>query len=141
MLENADYSVIDLREDEQITMLAYSNQLLARLIVGATPLDLIERYTSYSGRMRALPEWSTKGLILGIQGGTERILEATKKLQDENAILSAMWMQDWQGQRQVAQGFRLWWNWELALQPLAGHGRQLARRRHPRNGLYQSLFP
>ena len=113
MLENADYSVIDLREDEQITMLAYSNQLLARLIVGATPLDLIERYTSYSGRMRALPEWSTKGLILGIQGGTERILEATKKLQDENAILSAMWMQDWQGQRQVAQGFRLWWNWEL----------------------------
>ena len=24
-----------------------------------------------------------------------------------------MWMQDWQGQREVAQGFRLWWNWEL----------------------------
>ena len=113
MLENAEYSTIDLRNDEQIAMETYSNQVTARLIVGESPLDLIERYTTYSGRMRALPEWSTKGLILGIQGGTDRILEATNSLLEEDATLSAMWMQDWEGQRQVAQGFRLWWNWEL----------------------------
>ena len=113
MLENAEFSVIDLRNDNQIAMDAYTNHLVAQLIVGETPLDLIERFTSYSGRMRALPEWSTKGLILGIQGGTDRILAAASSLKNENAALSAMWMQDWQGQRQVAQGKRLWWNWEL----------------------------
>ncbi len=113
MLENAEFSTIDLRNDEQIGMQVYSSNLVARLIVGDTPLDLIERFTTYSGRMRALPEWSTKGLILGIQGGTDRILQAASSLQDENANLSAMWMQDWEGKRQVAQGSRLWWNWEL----------------------------
>lgn len=113
MLENAEYSTIDLREDEQIAMEVYSNHLQARLIVGDSPLQIIERYTTYSGRMRALPEWSTRGLILGIQGGTDRILQAAESLQAEDAILSAMWMQDWEGQREVAQGFRLWWNWEL----------------------------
>ena len=113
MLENAEFSTIDLRNDNQIAMEVYSNKLVARLIVGDSPLDLIEHFTTYSGRMRALPEWSTKGLILGIQGGSDRILEAASSLQDENAILSAMWMQDWEGKRQVAQGSRLWWNWEL----------------------------
>lgn len=113
MLENAEYSTIDLRNDNQIAMESYTNHLVARLIVGENPLELIERYTAYSGRMRELPEWSTKGLILGIQGGTDRILEATDSLLEEDAVLSAMWMQDWEGQRQVAQGFRLWWNWEL----------------------------
>ena len=53
--------------------------------------------------MRALPDWATKGLILGIQGGTDRVLEAVSALQEEQATLSAMWMQDWQGQREVAQ--------------------------------------
>jgi alpha-glucosidase len=113
MLENAEFSVIDLRDNNQIAMEAYSNNLVARLIIGDTPLDIIERFTNYSGRMRALPEWSTNGLILGIQGGTDRILTAVSSLQDEDASLSAVWMQDWEGQRRVAQGERLWWNWEL----------------------------
>ena len=113
MLENAEYSVFDLRRDDQIVMQTYADELQARLIVGNSPLELIERYTAYSGRMRALPDWATKGLILGIQGGTDRVLEAVSALREEQATLSAMWMQDWQGQREVAQGFRLWWNWEL----------------------------
>jgi alpha-glucosidase len=113
MLENSEFSAIDLRSNDQIAMEVYSNHLVARLIVGETPLDLVERFTSYSGRMRALPEWATKGLILGIQGGTDSVLGAVAALQGENAVLSAMWMQDWQGQRRVAQGERLWWNWEL----------------------------
>lgn len=113
MLENAEYSVFDLRRDDQIVMQTYADELQARLIVGNSPLELIERYTAFSGRMRALPDWATKGLILGIQGGTDRVLEAVSALQEEQATLSAMWMQDWQGQREVAQGFRLWWNWEL----------------------------
>ena len=56
-----------------------------------------------------------QGLILGIQGGTDRVFSGVT-LQEEQATLSAMWMQDWQGQREVAQGFYLkilWWNWEL----------------------------
>lgn len=113
MLENSEYSTIDLRLAEQIAIESYSNRIVARLLTGDSPLDIIESYTEYSGRMRALPEWSTRGLILGVQGGTDRILSATESLLEQNADLSAMWMQDWEGQRRVAQGERLWWNWEL----------------------------
>ena len=113
MLEGAEFSAIDLRVEDRIALDTYTNNLVARLIIGETPLDLIEGFTLFSGRMRALPEWATKGLILGIQGGTEKVLNAFSALKQENAKLSAMWMQDWQGQRKVAQGERLWWNWEL----------------------------
>lgn len=113
MLENAEFSTFDLREEDRISLTTYSDNLVGRLIVGENPLDLIEGFTRYSGRMRALPQWSTSGLILGIQGGTEKVLEAASKLEKENAKISAMWMQDWQGQRKVTQGERLWWNWEL----------------------------
>ena len=113
MLENAEFSAFDLREEDRISLTTFSDNLVGRLIVGENPLDLIESFSLYSGRMRALPDWSTTGLILGIQGGTERVLEAASKLQKENAKISAMWMQDWQGQRKVTQGERLWWNWEL----------------------------
>ncbi len=113
-LENTEFSTIDLRSDNQIAMEVYSNHLLARLFVGETPLDIIERYTRFSGRMKPLPAWSTKGAIVGIQGGTETTLTAVTALQNEGASLSAVWLQDWEGQRRgPTGGSRLWWNWEL----------------------------
>ena len=37
----------------------------------AIPLELIEAYTAYAGRMRPLPDWVHHGMIAGFQGGTE----------------------------------------------------------------------
>ena len=113
VLENTEFSSIDLRGDSQIVSEVYSNHLVARLFTGNSPLDVIENYTQFSGRMRALPEWVTKGAVLGLQGGTARTLKAVKDLQGENGKISAVWLQDWEGQRDSKRGKRLWWNWEL----------------------------
>jgi alpha-glucosidase len=113
VLENREFSIFDLRSDKQITTEVYSSHLVARLISGDTPLDIIEKYTSFSGRMRELPEWITEGAILGLQGGTDRTLTAVDALEKANGKLSAVWLQDWVGQRDTKYGKRLWWNWVL----------------------------
>ena len=113
VLENTEYSTFDLRRPEQISTEVYANHLELRLFSGDTPLELIENYTAFSGRMRKLPDWILDGVVLGLQGGTERTLAAVEKLQQENGKIAAVWLQDWEGQRYTKRGNRLWWNWVL----------------------------
>ena len=113
VLENREFSTFDLRDKDQIAVQVYSNHLVARLISGDTPLDIIEKYTSLSGRMRELPAWIMRGAVLGVQGGTDRTLAAVDALQKANGKIAAVWLQDWVGQRSTKYGERLWWNWVL----------------------------
>lgn len=112
-LENSEYSVFDFTNPEFFHVFNYSNKLNARLIIGEKPLDLIEQYSELSGRMRALPTWSVNGVILGLQGGTQKVLDSVTKIQNAGGKIAAVWIQDWQGQRETLLGRRLWWNWEL----------------------------
>ena len=91
------------------------------LIIGSSPLELITAYTAFSGRLRPLPQWVGKGAVLGLQGGTESVQQTLEKVQQIWGNLSdvtAVWLQDWTGQR-VFNGTHdlprvgLWWNWEV----------------------------
>jgi alpha-glucosidase len=112
-IENSEFSILDFRNPKSIHTQTYSNKVNARLIFGKDPLSIIEQYSDISGRMRALPAWSTKGAILGLQGGTQKVLSVVKQIQRADAKVAAVWIQDWQGQRETPLGRRLWWNWEL----------------------------
>ena len=59
-----------------------------------------------------LPEWCLDGMVLGVQGGTERVLEKAFALQDAGARITAVWCQDWCGENRTAMGKQVWWNWE-----------------------------
>ena len=88
--------------------------LKGRILFGSTPLDLIEEYTSWSGRMISAPEWAmTGGLIAGLQGGTEKVRDYVDKLLDNDVPVVGLWLQDWTGKRETSFGRRLWWNWEV----------------------------
>jgi alpha-glucosidase len=56
-LENTAYSVFDLTDEEVTTVRCYDRTMTGRLIAGATPMDRVERFTEYTGRMPALPDW------------------------------------------------------------------------------------
>lgn len=112
-LENTVLSIFDLSADERNVIRAYTNSLMARVAYGATPLDRVEQYTEYSGRMRALPEWIHEGAIVGLQGGTEFVREVWEELEARDTPVSAFWLQDWVGTRTTSFGDQLWWNWEL----------------------------
>ncbi|MCO5602466.1 hypothetical protein L7F22_056598 [Adiantum nelumboides] len=64
-----------------------------RIVHGKTPLQLIERYTEAIGRMRPLPNWIMEGAIVGMQGGTEAVREAWRKLRQADVPISAFWLQ------------------------------------------------
>ena len=59
-----------------------------------------------------LPDWCMDGMILGIQGGTQTVLNKTFAMLDAGAKVSAVWCQDWSGENRTAMGKQVWWNWE-----------------------------
>jgi alpha-glucosidase len=112
-LENSELSFFDFRDARKLEVQVYSPELKAQLFFSDTPLGLVSEYTALSGKMRALPDWINQGAILGLQGGTQKVEEVIEKIIAANGKLAAVWIQDWEGQRETLLGKRLWWNWEL----------------------------
>jgi alpha-glucosidase len=112
-LENYEYSAFDLRESDRVQVCVFSSRMRGQVLSADTPGGLIEQYTKYSGRMPPLPEWILGGAVVGLQGGTDKVLEISDRLEALDAPVAAFWLQDWVGQRQTSFGTQLWWNWEL----------------------------
>lgn len=98
-LENSEYSVFDLRQPEQVQVQTWHNTMTGRVIYAESPAEIISEYTTYSGRMRPLPNWVTSGAIVGMQGGTDKVRTVWGQLKEHNTPLAAFWLQDWVGQR------------------------------------------
>lgn len=118
LLSTHDYAIFDMRRDEATVIELHAAppgepSLRGWFLAGDSPLDLITTTTALTGRMRRLPDWIGKGAIVGLQGGTQVVREAVAQLQTEHVPVSALWLQDWVGQRTTSFGKQLWWNWTL----------------------------
>jgi sulfoquinovosidase len=113
LLENYEYSSFDLRQQDRVQVEVFSSRMRGQILSGETPVELIEQYTEYSGRMRLLPEWILSGAVVGLQGGTDKVLDVYDELEALGTPVAALWLQDWVGQRKTSFGTQLWWNWEL----------------------------
>lgn len=76
-------------------------------------LDLLEDLTDYTGRPNVLPDFLLDGVILGVQGGIDKVLEYLRQAQESGVKVSGLWCQDWAGIRYTTFGKRLHWNWTL----------------------------
>ena len=112
-LTNTEPSVFDLRNSALVHIRVESSQMQGQLLFAETPLDLIELYTEYSGRMPALPDWVHSGAIVGMQGGTDEVREVWSQLKKLDTPIAGFWLQDWVGKRKTIAGQQLWWNWQL----------------------------
>lgn len=81
--------------------------------MGNSYYELIERISSITGRMKALPRWTQLGAIIGLEGGSAAVAPRVKELLRHNVSVSAVWLQDWVGLRSAFDGDRLVWNWQL----------------------------
>lgn len=79
---------------------------------GETFDGVIKELTDIVGRQPELPEWVYSGQILGVQGGTETMLQKYKTAIEHGADVGGLWIQDWEGRRVTAVGKQLFWNWE-----------------------------
>jgi hypothetical protein len=109
-LENLEYSVFDMRQADHVDIKVWSGTMTGRILHGETPLDLIEAYTEYTGRMRALPDWVHSGVILGVVGGTKSVRAKLDKAREAGIPIAGLWIQDWVGVRITPVGTQLWWN-------------------------------
>ena len=112
-LHNHEPTAFDLRKDDVAIVEVYGSHLRGNIYAGDTPKSLIQNHTAWSGRMRSLPDWFHKGAILGLQGGTDTVLEKIKPLREAGTPIAALWLQDWVGQRKTSFGKQLWWSWTL----------------------------
>lgn len=59
-----------------------------------------------------LPEWCLDGMILGVQGGNDKVISKAFTMQDAGAKVCAVWSQDWSGENITVMGKQVWWEWE-----------------------------
>ncbi|KAK3271285.1 hypothetical protein CYMTET_20354 [Cymbomonas tetramitiformis] len=113
-IDNTEFVVFDMRDSKRVVIELNATSLSAGILYARTPLQLIEEYTAVTGRMRGLPNWLLDGgAVVGMQGGSEVVLEKMRMLEKHGCPIAGIWLQDWVGKRHLRGLSRLWWNWEL----------------------------
>lgn len=58
-----------------------------------------------------LPNWAYDGMILGVQGGIDRVEQKAEEMRKSGAAVCGVWCQDWSGKKVTAVGSQVYWNW------------------------------
>ena len=74
--------------------------------------SLMETVQKINPGQPELPEWVYNGAIIGVQGGTQRMLDIMSQALNSGVKVSAMWIQDWSGKITTEFGTRVFWNWK-----------------------------
>jgi alpha-glucosidase len=106
------YMDFDFRDKEKHTL--FVREVPSKIVIGKNNNfdELMGNLSCLLGRQPELPEWVYNGAILGIQGGTEIMMNKVDKALEKNMKVSAVWCQDWEGRRITKFGKQLMWNWE-----------------------------
>ncbi len=79
-LENTELSVFDMTDANALRVKTYASVVRARVLHGTTPLELIERFTEYAGRMPPLPDWANEGAIVALARDLDRSVELVDRM-------------------------------------------------------------
>ena len=112
-LENKECSVFDLRAGDAFEIMLFASKMTGRILFGRSPLDLIEEYTHYSGRMRRMPDWVHEGVMVEAHGGTANVSALFERLTSAKVPVSALWIRDWTGSSPADGEKKVVLNWQL----------------------------
>src|SRR5699024_459263 len=76
----------------------HARKTRAELVSADSPLELVTKQHAGTERPE-LASWTGEGAIVGIQGGTEKVRETVRSLQEAGTEIAGVWLQDWTGQR------------------------------------------
>lgn len=111
-METTAYADFDFKNESFHELQVWHKPEFIMIETANTYLELIEKLTAYFGRQPKLPEWVYNGVLLGIQGGTDLVIEKMNKAIEAGVEVAGLWCQDWQGINITSFGKRLWWNWK-----------------------------
>lgn len=105
------YADFDFRHDTYHELQFWTVPKQIRMEEASCFLELLEKLTAYLGRAPELPDWVYNGLVMGVQGGTERSFGLLARTLEHDIPVAGVWCQDWEGIRITSFGKRLRWNW------------------------------
>lgn len=112
-LDSTAYSIFDFESSSSVDISIQSQRASGYFVVDQLSLlSLVKSVSQIFGRQPELPEWVSTGAILGVQGGTDKMLQYIHEAEEHGVALSAMWIQDWSGKIRTTFGTRVFWNWE-----------------------------
>jgi len=79
---------------------------------GANYPETVQKLALSQGDQAKLPSWTVEGTIIGVQGGTDRVMEILANSSFYDVPVTGIWIQDWSGQIFTDFGDRVFWNWE-----------------------------
>ncbi|XP_076469178.1 sulfoquinovosidase-like [Babylonia areolata] len=82
------------------------------LQTGSDVAQLVRHLSQFLGRQLPLPAWLHSGAVLGVQGGTRKMLDYIQQAEDHGVKVAAVWIQDWVGRITTSFGRRLFWDWK-----------------------------
>ena len=107
------YADFDFRHEDFHELQFWEVPASIRMEAAENFLDLLKKETAFFGRQPELPDWIYNGLIIGVQGGSERSFGLLEKTLQHNIRVSGVWCQDWCGKRVTSFGKRLQWDWHF----------------------------
>lgn len=110
-VHNTTFMEFDLKRSDKVRLELWDHQAHLSFWQAETPLSLLEKYTTLTGRFPELPDWAY-GTWLGLQGGAAKAEKMVQEAQAANNPVSAIWIQDWVGKRKTRFGSQLWWIWQ-----------------------------
>ncbi len=106
------FGTVDLRSSASLNIEMRSPRVQMHLVAGTTPADALKRRDA-GITIPGTADWTSRGAIVGLQGGTAEVRKELQTVLDAGAKISAVWLQDWVGRRTTNLGDRLWWTWQL----------------------------
>lgn len=107
-----NYSVFDFSLEDSIRLQFWSIPERIVISVRDSLMETVQDISALLGRQRELPDWVHDGIVLGVQGGTDKAREYLDMACSAGLKVSGLWAQDWEGKRVTSFGKRLCWNWK-----------------------------
>lgn len=89
-LLNTEPCWFDLRTEGAVTVEMAGTSLSGRVFGAESALQLVERASIFTGRMRPLPDWAHAGAVVGVQGGSSRVAQLADRMLAANVSLAAV---------------------------------------------------
>lgn len=110
-LESSELSIFDFTASDTTQIRLHAKAMVGRILFGETPLELIERFTDYAGRMPAPPSWVNNGAIVALARELPESQAIVDQLRARGVQLAAVWNQTWSGKVRTYIGEQVLWNW------------------------------
>ncbi|KAK7070085.1 hypothetical protein SK128_004084 [Halocaridina rubra] len=112
LIHDLHYMVLNFTNDDYHEVYLHNTGLQATMLWGSDLMETVQKVTTELGKQPVLPDWIMTGATLGLQRGTQEMLDYYNLAKSAGVNVSALWIQDWSGTTETLFGHRVYWNWK-----------------------------